>query len=400
MIDSKAIKKLKVSLLTGGQDIYYALGLLSGLVLKEINVEFIGNDAMEDAEVTKSQNVIYYNLRRDQSPNAPMKNKIVRVLKYYFKLIKYAAKTDSNCFHILWLNKFTYFDRTLMNVYYKMLGKKLLFTAHDINFRKLVGKDTTINRLTLRFMYKIVDHIIVHTGKMKEELIESFKIRKDKISVIPFGINDVIPSSNLTRAEGKRKLNLENGEKIMLFFGNIAPYKGLDQLIKALVYLKERIGNLKLVVAGRIKHRCQAYWNNIEKLIKDYDLNEYIIKRIEFIPGEEAEIYFKSADVLILPYKNIFQSGLIYTSYSFGLPVVATDVGSLRDDIIEGKTGFVCSPNDPEDLARKITLFYESNLFKDLEANRKEIIQYAKEKYSWEKAGDKTYEVYKKMIRK
>jgi len=388
--------KLIVSLLTGGQDIHYALGLLSGLVLKEINVDFIGNDAMQDAEVTKSRNVIYYNLRGDQKPNAPMKEKVIRVLKYYFKLIRYAARTDSKYFHILWLNKFTYFDRTLMNVYYKILGKKLLFTAHDINFRKLVGKDTLMNRLTLRFMYKIVDHMIVHTEKMKKELIEDFKIKEDKISVVPFGINEVIPNTNLTGAQARRKLNLENGEKVMLFFGNIAPYKGLDHLIKAMSYLKGK--SIKLIVAGRIKHDCQDYWENVQTSVRDHDLGSYIINRIEYIPENEAEIYFKSADLLILPYKHIFQSGVIFTAYHFGLPVVATDVGSLSDDIIEGETGFVCKPDDPEDLAKKINIYFESDLFRSLEKKREEIIQYAKEKYSWEKAGDKTFAVYKRLI--
>lgn len=376
---------------------HYALGLLSGLISKEVIVDFIGNDAMKDADVAKKRNVIYYNLRGDQNPRASMKEKIIRVLKYYFKLIKYAAQTDSKYFHILWLNKFTYIDRTLMNIYYKILGKKIFFTAHDINFRKLVGKDTTVNRLSLRFMYKIVDHIIVHTEKMKAELIKDYNIGGDKISVIPFGINQVIPSTNLTRAEAKRKLDLENSEKIMLFFGNIAPYKGLDQLIKALVYLKGRIGDIRLVVAGRIKQDCQVYWEGIEKSIVDYDLEKYIIRRIEYIPEEEAEIYFKSADVLILPYKHIFQSGVIFTAYYFGVPVVATDVGSLKEDIIEGKTGFVCKPEDPEDLAKKISFFYKSDLFKDLEANRQVIIKFANEKYSWEKAGEKTFALYQRL---
>jgi glycosyltransferase involved in cell wall biosynthesis len=280
-----------------------------------------------------------------------------------------------------------------MNVYYKMLGKKLLFTAHDINFRKLVGKDTIFNRLTLGFMYKIVDHIIVHTEKMKKELIEDFNIKEEKISVVPFGVNEVIPNTNLTGAQARRKLNLEDDEKIMLFFGNIAPYKGLDHLIKAMGYLKEK--NIKLIVAGRIKHDCRVYWENIHKFIEDNNLD--IIKRIEYIPEEEAEVYFKSADVLVLPYKHIFQSGVIFTAYHFGLPVVATDVGSLKEDIIEGKTGFVCKADDPEDLARKILLYYESDVFKNLEANRKQIIQYASEKYSWKKAGDKTFALYKRL---
>jgi glycosyltransferase involved in cell wall biosynthesis len=246
-------------------------------------------------------------------------------------------------------------------------------------------------------MYKIVDHIIVHTEKMKSELIGGFNIRNDKISVIPFGINEVIPNTNLTGTEARGMLNLEDGEKVMLFFGNIAPYKGLDQLIKALIYLKGQRKNIKLVVAGRIKQDCQVYWESVKKIIEENDLAGSIIYRIEYIPEEEAEIYFKSADVLILPYKHIFQSGVIFTAYHFGLPVVASDVGSLRDDIIEGKTGFVCRPNDPEDLARKILLYYESDVFKNLAANRKELIQYAKEKYSWEKAGDNTFALYKRL---
>jgi len=93
---------------------------------------------MRKANVTKSTNVNYFNLRGDQDPKVPMRKKISRVLKYYVKLIKYEAVTDSKVFHILWLNRFIYFDRTLLNIYYKMLGKKLILTAHDINFRKLV----------------------------------------------------------------------------------------------------------------------------------------------------------------------------------------------------------------------------------------------------------------------
>ena len=67
----------------------------------------------------------------------------------------------------------------------------------------------------------------------------------------------------------------------------------------------------------------------------------------EFIPDEETEIYFKAADVLVLPYRHIYQSGVLFLGYSFGLPVLAADVGSLKDEIVEGKTGFVFRPEDP-----------------------------------------------------
>ncbi len=388
--------QVKMSLLTGGQDLHYALGLLSGLVKQDIEVEFIGNDSMQASEYTKYSNVNYINLRGNQSSNAPLNEKVRRVLIYYARLLGYAATTDSKIFHILWLNKFTYLDRTLINLYYKLLGKKLLYTAHDINYRKLVGEDTVLNNLTLKFMYHLVDHIFVHTNVMKKELTKGYNISADKISVVPFGVNEVIPSSNVSSSEARRKLNLGNGEKVILFFGNIAPYKGVEYLIEAMHYLKARMENVKLIVAGRIKQDCQTYWNKISEMIEEYQLRDSIMCRTEYIPEEEAEIYFKSADLLVLPYKHIFQSGLIYTSYRFGLPVVATDVGSLRDDVVEGKTGFVCKAEDPEDLANRIQVYFNSNMYKDLASNRHEIIRFATDKYSWAQAGKLASGVYKK----
>ena len=85
-------------------------------------------------------------------------------------------------------------------------------------------------------------------------------------------------------------------------------------------------------------------------------------------------------------------------AYYFGLAVIASDVGSLREDILEGKTGFVYKPEDPNDLAKKISLYYDSDLFKNFEENRDKIIEYANEKYSWEKIGEKTYGVYKSLL--
>ncbi|MBI4684798.1 MAG: glycosyltransferase [Nitrospirae bacterium] len=85
-------------------------------------------------------------------------------------------------------------------------------------------------------------------------------------------------------------------------------------------------------------------------------------------------------------------------AYNFGLPVIVTDVGSLREDIIEGETGFICKPEDPQDLAEKIEMYFQSDLYKNLDENREKIIKYANEKYSWEKIGEKTVEVYKRLI--
>jgi glycosyltransferase involved in cell wall biosynthesis len=389
---------MKVSLLTGGNDPPYVLPLLSALTSRGITVDFIGNDEMQNAEAVRNKNVNYLNLRGDQRLNAPMKEKIFRVIRYYFKLIKYAALTDSKLFHIIWLNKFIHFDRTFLNLYYKISGKKLVFTAHNINAEERDEKDSLINRLTLKFMYKNVDHIFVHTNKMRLQLIEGFNVSKNKVTVIPFGINNTTPKSELTSVQAKEKLHLRSSQKIILFFGQIAAYKGLGYLISALVKLKTKGNDYRLIIAGKIKKGYQAYWENIDRIIEEHDLESSIMRKIEFIPDEEIEIYFKASDVLILPYKNIFQSGVLFLAYNFGLPVIATDVGSLRENIVEGKTGFICKPEDPDDLAEKIDLYFNSDLYRNLEANRNELIKYANDKYSWEKIGEQTYAVYKSLL--
>jgi glycosyltransferase involved in cell wall biosynthesis len=396
-INNREESPMKVSFLTGGKDVHYALNLLSGLTQKPMLIDFIGNDEMEKADAVRSENVNYFNLRGDQSEYAPYMKKVFRVLKYYFRLIKYVAETDSTILHINWLNKFTHFDRTVLNVYFKWLGKKIVYTAHDVNFAQLGGKDSKLNQSSLAFMYRIVDHIIVHTEKMKAQIIRDFKIRENKVTVIPFGINNALPRCNLTRAEAREKLGLGAVQKVLLFFGNIAPYKGLEYLIWGLRCVKKSLGDFKLVIAGRVKQNCSAYWKKIENMIEEEGLTEKVLKRIEFIPDEEVEIYFESADLLVLPYKNIFQSGLIFTAYNFGLPVIASNVGSLREDIVEGKTGFVCNPEDPEDLAEKIMLYFQSGLFDNLDTKRKEIIQYANERFSWERSGERTFAVYKSV---
>ena len=116
------------------------------------------------------------------------------------------------------------------------------------------------------------------------------------------------------------------------------------------------------------------------------------------MPDEETELYFKAADVLILPYTHVFQSGVLFLGYSFGLPAIAADVGALREEIMEGKTGFVFKPQDSSDLARTIRRYFDSELFRNLDDRRSEIKQYANERYSWEKVGEMTREVYRKLL--
>jgi len=276
-------------------------------------------------------------------------------------------------------------------LYYRFLGKRVVLTAHNVNAARRDSHDTLLNRLTLRIQYQLADHIFVHTEKMKRELIEGFGAGVARITVIPHGINTAVPSSSLTSIQAKRRLGIRDDQRTILFFGRITPYKGLEYLISAFGML--RGADYRLIIAGR-PDRCEEYWSTIEKLIREDLKGGRVVLRSEFIPDDETEIYFKAADVLVLPYRDIFQSGVLLLGYSFGLPALVADVGSLKEEIAEGKTGFVFRPEDPVDLAKAIERYFASDLFRDLGRGRQEIRDCAMHRYSWDTVGRLTMHVY------
>jgi D-inositol-3-phosphate glycosyltransferase len=389
---------LHVALLTGGDDKAYALGLTLALVGQGISIDFIGSDNVDAPELHTTPLVNFLNLRGDQRENVSFRRKVLRILAYYCRLVRYAAAARPPIFHILWNNKFEFIDRVLLMLYYRLLGKKIVLTAHNVNIRKRDRTDTRLNRLSLRIQYRLTDQIFVHTERMKSELLADFGVPESKASVIPFGVNDTSPTTAITTSEAKQRLGMSASDKAVLFFGQIAPYKGLKYLIDAFSEVVKRNESYRLIIAGKVKKGHVEYWNEIRRKIATSEFQNRIIERIEHIPDEEAELYFKAGDVLILPYVHIFQSGVLLSAYSFGLPVIATDVGSLRQDIVEGRTGFVCRPEDSSDLARTIDKYFESELFRDLENRRLEIRQYANERYSWDKVATITTKVYSKLL--
>jgi glycosyltransferase involved in cell wall biosynthesis len=229
---------------------------------------------------------------------------------------------------------------------------------------------------------------------MKCELLKDFDVRESKVSVIPYGINNAIPTSEMTTLEAKKRFGLSANEKAALFFGMIAAYKGLEYLVAAMAELIKRNRAPRLIIAGMVKRGYTDYWERIQSEIVRAGIKEHVIERIEFIPDDEVELYFKAADVVITPYTQIFQSGVHFLAYSFGLPIIATDVGSLRENIVEEETGFACKPQDAADLAKTIEHYFSSELYRQLETRRQKIRNFANERFSWMKVGEITRRVY------
>jgi D-inositol-3-phosphate glycosyltransferase len=388
---------ITVTLLTGGSDRPYVFGLTTSLISREVHLDIIGSDELDYPVFHRARRVNFLKLRGSQRPDVSFAEKLARVSVYYSKLISYAATARPRIFHILWNNRFETFDRTLLMLFYRLLGKKIVLTAHNVNAGKRDSMDSRLNRLTLGIQYRLSDHIFVHTEKMKQELIQQFGVQGRMISVIPFGINNSVPNTSLTPRHAKQRLGVRESEKAILFFGRITPYKGLEYLIAAVRQLMARHEDYRLIIAGR-PDRCDTYWSSIREAMREELQSGRVLLRAEFIPDEETEVYFKAADVVVLPYKNIYQSGVLFLGHSFGLPVLAADVGSLKDDIVEGKLGFVFRPEDPVDLAKTIERYFASDLYAKLDIRRPEIRDSATEQHSWDVVGEKTINVYASLL--
>jgi len=397
--EKPSARRADVAVLTAGRDKPYALGLADALVEKGIPFEFLGSGDVDSPQLHNNPLITFRNPRGDQAENAALSKKVTRVLKYYVRLLWYAVNAQPRVFHILWNNKLEWFDRTFLMLFYRICGRKIAYTAHNVNMRSRDGNDSFLNRLTLRIQYRLADHIFVHTQQMKGELQDQFQVPPSKVSVIPFGMNSTVPDTTLNRTAARTKLGLSPHERVLLFYGYIAPYKGLDYLVESLSRLPKNGPPHRLVIAGQVKKNGDAYWSGIQQTIQRLNLSPLILSRIEFIPDEDTEIYFKAADALVLPYTFIFQSGVLFLGYNFGLPVLAADVGSLKENIVEGETGFVFPPRDPEELARTIQRFFDSNLYRELPLRRQAIRAFAADRYSWSRVGTITGQVYSQLLK-
>jgi glycosyltransferase involved in cell wall biosynthesis len=249
-------------------------------------------------------------------------------------------------------------------------------TIHTLIRSLILNRLQEINCLWLS---KAATRIIVHGEKHKNLLI-SKGISGGKIKVIPHGqfafLNQT--PSKILRVEEKNHI---------LFFGKISPYKGLDYLIQAVKFLHKNIADIKLTIAG------SGNFDSFYPLIRDID---YIHVDNRFIPDEEVGELFSRASIVVMPYTDGSQSGIISIAASFKKPVVATDVGNFSEMIINGKTGLLVPPRDPQALAEAMEkLLVNDKLRYEMGENA---YKFMNENFSWEKIAQQTYQVYEEAI--
>jgi glycosyltransferase involved in cell wall biosynthesis len=181
----------------------------------------------------------------------------------------------------------------------------------------------------------------------------------------------------ISKTEAKEKLKIKTDELIILFFGFIRKYKGLDILLDAMKILKEnpksQISNLKLLIAGEFYDDEKPYLEQITQL----GINDDVILRTDFVPDSEVKYYLCAADAVIQPYRNATQSGVTPLAYYFERPMIVTNVGGLPSLVPNEKAGLVAQPN-AQSIANAILHFYQLGENYFLPHLRSE-----KQKYSW-----------------
>jgi glycosyltransferase involved in cell wall biosynthesis len=182
----------------------------------------------------------------------------------------------------------------------------------------------------------------------------------------------------ISKEEARHKLKIDNGELIILFFGFIRKYKGLDILLDAMKILKLKIPTLKLLIAGEFYEDRKLYDEQITKL----NISNKLILHTDFIPDSEVKYYLCAADVVVQPYRNATQSGVTPLAYHFEIPMIVTNVGGLPSLVPDNKVGLIAEPT-AESLADKIIEYFDKGENSFLPYLKEE-----KKKYSWAKMVD------------
>lgn len=298
-----------------------------------------------------------------------------------FKLIKIFKDKETSIIHFQ-LSQHPFFMLLLCYTVKIFTNKKIVITAHNIISHEAKWWERNI----FKSLYVLADKVIVHAHANKLEMLQRFAIAADKISVIPHG------NYLFCNEDGTKEGMPENTFNI-LFFGYIRKYKGLIYLIRALDLLKKEIPQVKLFIVGKAVEDFTQYQKEIDNL----GLQQNVEINLDYVPFDQAKNYFKKANVVVLPYLNIYQSGVLQLAYGFGKPVVTTNVGGLQEAVENGRSGFIVPPEDENALSEKISAILNSRELQQEMGNY--ALHLAKTKFSWDSIAINTLELYRSILK-
>jgi len=352
----------------GGMD-FYDYGLSIGL--SNIDCEVFYFTCNQTVEIkNKGVNTIF------SFGDIWTKNKIFKLfflLNGYRKSFKFCKRNNINIAH------FQFFHLKSQNILVlqmaKYFGLTRIVTLHDIDsFR---GKESSSLQ---QKAFSLSQKLIVHNQFSFDEIIKK-GISKDKVAIIPHG-NYVPFVEKVTTNEPSEILNL-------LFFGQIKEVKGLDILINAFAKSLKENENIRLTIAGKPWGTTADYFTT---LISKLKIEQAVTTNFSYIPNEEIHSYFQNSDVVVLPYKKIYQSGVLLLSMSYGRVCLCSDLNAFKEIVVDGETGYIFENRNVEELSKKILeICNKKSDIPRIEKNAQELL---KTKFDWNNIAKLTKELY------
>ncbi|MCG8371493.1 MAG: glycosyltransferase family 4 protein [Proteobacteria bacterium] len=317
---------------------------------------------------------------------------VVKGVLYLIATLRSILLTRRGGFDVIHWQHFNTFPpaETVMALAYRMQRPRLVMTVHDVDAWSTVRAQFAA---LLRKTYRSADRIIVHHAANVGDLAKNHAIPAERIDVVPHGSYSGFAGALPERAASRDALDIPADGRVVLFFGEIRPEKGLIHLIRSMGALRDAVPDLCLVIAGRPRHMDMG---DCMRAIDDLGIGPNVICRLEYIADDDVQRYFAAADVVAIPYVAITQSGILFEAMTAGRPVVASDVGGVGPTVREKDVGLVVPPADEAALAEAI-----GDLLAD-DATRERMgrngLRESATEYSWARCAADTRSVYERAI--
>lgn len=367
----------------GGMD-YYDFGLCQGL--SEAGMDVV----LHTCDETASPQDVGFSCRFDYRNiygKAPAWGRGLCYLKGTVKSILSALQEKCLIchFHFFHVGVLQFLDVSLA----RLTGRKVVITVHDVE--SFVSKPESAKLSCL--VYRRAHALIVHNIYSKEALIQYVGLNPEVVDVIPHGnyLHAIIELP--ARSLALKDLDLPPKAKVILFFGQIKEVKGLDLLIEAMPAVLANVSEAVLLVAGR-PWKCE--FSGYKEQIVRLGIEENCVTHIRYIPYEEVATYYAAADIVVLPYRCIYQSGVLLMAMSYQKPVLVSDLPGMLDIVQDGETGFVFKKNDIDNLAEKLSTV----LVDDAARHRvsENGYEYVVNHHDWNAIGHQTSALYKTLL--
>jgi len=287
-------------------------------------------------------------------------------------------------FHIFYTNLLVLFNL----LFVKILFGKVVLTVHDVSSFSNSSNSSIICKL----IYKLTDRIITHNEFSKSEIINVNGNLSSCIFIVPHGNYTPFINIQYDKEKSKEQLGIPNNRRILLFFGMIKKVKGLEILLSALKGIIKQNPDVLLVIAGK---PWENDFSTYQEIIDENNLSEYILLHTKFIPQEDVEHYYCASDLVVLPYKKIYQSGVLMMTLSYECPALVSDLPPIKEIISDNENGFLFKTENVSDLTAKLnSILANEGLMEEVRVKGTELI---KTKYDWSEIGRQTKQAYQSL---